>query len=105
MRYELGLPNTGKPENRIGNTYDTILKIQELVESLDLSEVNESEEIANAVKNLCETFFVKFNITISHIKSRVVKIENPQSRKSSSCDKELENTSADKSRVSNTLNY
>ena len=99
MRYELGLPNTGKPENRIGNTYDTILKIQELVESLDLSEVDESEEIANAVKNLCETFFVKFKITQNHIKGGFVMMENPQSQKRTQCSGNVKITSADKTRV------
>ena len=95
MDNELGM-NTEVPESRINTSYDTILKITELIESLDLSEVDESGELTNAINTLCGAFFEKFKITQNRMISGFVKIENTQSRKSTSYDKNIKNTEADK---------
>lgn len=84
MRNELGLKNDDVAQSRINGSYDTILKIQEMVESLDLSDAAESEEMTNAINTLCETFFKKFTITQNLTTSGFVRIEKAKSRKSGS---------------------
>lgn len=107
LQNELGwkeAPGFEEPETRISSSYDTILEINRLMESLDLSEVSESDELANAVKKLCETFFVKFKISATHMTSGFVRLENAQSQKSSSYSGNVKITSGDKSRAESKSN-
>lgn len=100
MDSELGMQNTEVAESRISTSYDTILKITELIESLDLSEVSENDELTNAINTLCGAFFEKFKIPQNRMTSGFVKFENAQSHKTTLYDKDIKITGTDKQGIS-----
>ena len=96
MQTELGIQNEVVAENRINTSYDTILKITEMVQSLDISEAEESEELTSAINTLCRAVFEKFKIAQICKNTGFLKIKNPQSYKTTSYSGNITITSADK---------
>lgn len=100
MQTELGIQNEVVAENRINTSYDTILKITEMVQSLDISEAEESEELTSAINTLCRAVFEKFKIAQICKNTGFLKIKNPQSYKTTSYSGNITITSADKQGIS-----
>ena len=100
MKTELGMSNDEVPETRISSSYDTILKITEMVQSLDLSEVSESEEMTNAINTLCRAFFEKFKIAQICKNTGFLKIKNSESHNFTSYSGNITITSADRQGIS-----
>ena len=100
MKTELGMSNDEVPETRISSSYDTILKITEMVQSLDLSEVSESEEMTNAINTLCRAFFEKFKITQICKNTGFLKIKNSESHNFTSYSGNITITSDDRQGIS-----
>lgn len=84
MQNELGIEVGEEPQTRISSSYDKIRTCLETIESLDLSDVEENEELQTLINTLCRALFEKFGITQKSMNTGFVRMENPQRQKSTS---------------------
>lgn len=79
MQNQLGDSKGESSEDRLKGSYETIRKFKELIESLDMSDFEESAELQTLINGVCETLFRKFRISQMQTKTDSEKSENPES--------------------------
>ena len=79
MQNQLGSSKSESSENRLSGSYDTIKKFSELIESLEISDLEENAELQTLINGVCDKLFKKFRISERRSNTGTVKVENPQS--------------------------